>query len=108
MNKSDYLKTNIFYGLKNLNNGFDVESIYYFSEVDFEIVLNRIQEKGIIVHGIEPWLNGEFYDVLTYEDFNTTAEETKWRKKALEQFKKGNKNLMYSATYEIPDKLLSK
>ncbi|WP_452601272.1 hypothetical protein [Pontimicrobium sp. MEBiC06410] len=105
---TNYLKANIFYGLKNLNNGFDVESSYYFSETDFEIVLKRIQEKGIIIHGIEPWLNGEFYDVLTYEDFNTTVEDTEWRKKALEQFKKSNKNLMYSATYEIPDKLLSK
>jgi hypothetical protein len=83
MNKSDYLKTNIFYGLKNLNNAFDVESIYYFSETDFEIVLNRIQKKGIIIHGIEPWLNGDFYDVLTYEDFNTTADDTEWRKKVL-------------------------
>jgi hypothetical protein len=46
--------------------------------------------------------------VLTYENFNTTAEDTVWHKKALEQLKKRKENLMYSATYEIPDKLLSK
>lgn len=103
---ANYLKKHIFYGLKNLNNGFDVESIYYFSEADFEIVLDRIEENGIIIHSIESWLNEEFYDVLTYEDFNTTAEDTEWRKKAYEIFKKRKKNLMYSATYAVPDKLL--
>lgn len=88
MNKSNYLKTNIFYGLKNLNNGFDLESIYYFSESDFEIVLNRVKENRVIIHGIEPWLNEGFYDVLTYENFNTRATDSKWYKKALEIFKK--------------------
>jgi len=61
----EYLKTNVFNGLENLNYGFDSESIYYFSESDFEIVLDRFEKSGIAIFGIEPWLNGDFYDVLS-------------------------------------------
>ncbi len=107
MNKSDYLKTKIFYGLKNLNNGFDAENIYYFSETDFEIVLKRVQEKGIAIYGIEPWLNGTFYDVISYEQYSTEPDDPKWYKRAFTRFRRKKKNLMYSATYVVPNELLS-
>ncbi|MGS2727948.1 hypothetical protein ACU8DI_15185 [Psychroserpens sp. BH13MA-6] len=103
----EYLKKNVFYGLKNLNNGFDSESIYYFSESDFEIVLDRVEENGIAVFGIEPWLNGDFYDVLNFEDYNTRANDPKWYRKAFAEFKKSGKNLMYSASYQVPKKLFA-
>lgn len=102
-----YLRANVFNGLENLNNGFDAESIHYFSEPQFEIVLDRIEKKGIGVYGIEPWINGSFYDVLGFEDFNTTPSDPKWYRKAFAEFKKSGKNLMYAASYEIPKKLLS-
>ena len=35
MDKLDYLIEHVFVGLENLNDGFDSESIYYFSEDDF-------------------------------------------------------------------------
>ena len=103
----EYLKTNVFNGLENLNNGFDSESIYYFSESDFEIVLDRVEVNGIAIFGIEPWINGDFYDVLSFEDYKTRANDPKWYRKAFAEFKNRGKNLMYSASYQVPKKLFA-
>lgn len=99
--KLEYLKSNVFFGLKNRNDGFDAESIYYFIESDFEIVMDRVEKLEIGIMGIEPWLNNEFYDVKTAEDYGAAPTESKWYRKAFAEFKKENQNLLYSATYKI-------
>jgi hypothetical protein len=58
MTKQEYLKKNVFYGLTNLNNGFDAAGIKYYSERDFAIVLDRVKNLRLGVTGIEPWKNG--------------------------------------------------
>ena len=103
-----FLEENVFSGLKNLNSGFDSESIKYFSADDFKIVLQRIENLKLGIKGIEPWLNGEFYDVAVYEEFGGNPFDSSWYYKAFENFKKENKNLVYSATYEVPNSLLKK
>lgn len=100
-----FLKNNVFNGLKNLNDGFDVKSIYYFSESDFKIVLDRVEKNKIAIFGIEPWFNEELYDVLTFENYNTSASDPKWYKKAFNRFKKRKNNLLYSASYRVPKNL---
>lgn len=100
--KIDYLNINIFYNLKNRNDGFDAESIYYFSQSDFEIIINRIEKLGVGILGIEPWLNGEFYDIKVFEDYGGVSTDSKWYRKAFEEFKKENENLLYAASYDIP------
>ncbi len=102
-----YLKLNVFKGLENLNDGFDSESIYYFSESDFEIVLNRVEENGIAIFGIEPWLNGDFYGVRVHEQLNAEPNDPKWYREAFAEFKNRGKNLMYSASYQVPKKLFA-
>ena len=102
LKKLKYLEDFIFKGLENKNDGFDAETIYYFSESDFEIVLNRVEKKGIAIYGIEPWLNGNFYDVLSYEDYKTVPNDPKWYRKAFSEFKKREKHLIYSGSYQIP------
>ncbi len=102
----EYLKANVFNGLENLNDGFDSESIYYFSESDFEIVLDRVEKNGLGIYGIEPWIDGDFYGVLIVEDFNTVATDPKWYRKAFTEFKASGKELLYAASYEVPKKLL--
>ena len=99
--KRDYLNTNVFYNLKNRNDGFDAASIYYFSQSDFEIVLNRIEKLGIGIFGIEPWLNSEFYDVKVVDDYGGVTTDSKWYRKAFQEFKKENENLLYAATYDV-------
>ena len=103
--KLDYLKANLFIGLINMNDGFDSESIYYFSESDFEIVIDRAEKLGIGIMGIEPWLNGEFYDVKVAEDYGGISSDSKWYRKAFAEFKENNeKNLLYAASYKIFEK----
>ena len=58
--KGAYLDKHVFYGLTNLNDGFDAMSIKYFSETDFKIVLDRVKEFGIGITGIEPWKEREW------------------------------------------------
>ena len=106
LKKEEFLKSKIFFGLKNLNDGFDSESIYYFSESDFEIVLNRAEKYGIGIYGIEPWLEGDFYSVRVHEQLDAEPNDPKWYREAFSEFKKRGKNLQYSATYEIPNELI--
>ncbi|WP_299275901.1 hypothetical protein [uncultured Psychroserpens sp.] len=101
----EFLKKNIFNGLKNLNDGFDAESIYYFSESDFEIVLNRIEKNGIAIYGIEPWFDGDYYGVKVAEEYNSLATNPNWYRKAFSEFKKSGKGLMYAASYGVPKEL---
>jgi hypothetical protein len=101
--KLDYLKANVFYGLKNMNDGFDSDLIYYFSQSDFETVLDRIEKLGIGIMGIEPWLNCEFYDVKVAGDYEAKATESKWYRKAFMEFKNENENLLYAASYNISE-----
>lgn len=104
LNKNEFLDQYIFFGLTNLNDGFDVKSIKYFSEADFSIILKRVEDNKIGITGIEPWLNGLFYNVLTYEDYSTEPTDPKWYKKAFEKFKKDEQQLQYAASYFIPTK----
>ena len=103
-----YLDKHVFYGLTNLNDGFDAMSIKYFSETDFKIVLERVKEFGIGITGIEPWKDGEFYDVMIYEMVTNNPADPEWYLKAFEDFKKDDKNLQYAASYSVSDKQLKK
>ena len=105
MGKKTYLEKYIFKGLRNLNDGFDSESIKYFSQEDFKIVLDRVEEKGIGIHGIEPWKNKEFFDVKVCEEYSKDPTDPRWYRKAFQEFIEADKELMYAATYLIPDKI---
>ena len=107
LKKEEFLKSKIFFGLKNLNDGFDSESIHYFSESDFQIVLDRVEKNGIGIYGIEPWLHGYFYDVKVHEQLKAEPNNPSWYREAFSEFKKSGKNLQYSATYQVPKKLIA-
>jgi hypothetical protein len=101
----EYLKKHIFFGLENLNDGFDVASIGYFSESQFEVVLDRVKQNGLGIHGIEPWQNGEYYDVRTCP-MGTEPTDSNWYFKAFQEFKQRGEKLDYAASYYIPENLL--
>lgn len=105
--KDAFLDSYVFCGLKNLNTGFDVASIKYFSEKDFAIVLQRVKDLGLGVYGIEPWKNESFFAVETYEDYATSCTDPAWYMTAFENFKKLRLNLKYSASYHIPADVLN-
>lgn len=95
------IKDYLFEGLTNLNDGFDAPSIIYVSESDFEIVLNRAEEKSINIYGIEPWLDGLFFGVEVFEMYDLPANDPNWYRTSFEKFKKRNRNLQYAITYGV-------
>lgn len=101
--KLAYLKANVFTGLQNRNEGMDAEAIHYFSEADFETVINRVEKLGIGILGIEPWLNGDLYGVKVAEDYGGNPNDAKWYRKAFAEFKENSEMpLLYAASYQIP------
>ncbi len=108
MEKTEFLEKKIFLDLENLNDELHADSIRYFSESDFEIVLERIEKLGIGIYRIEPRLEGDLFDVKQNEDYRKKATDPKWYKKAFSEFKKQQPKLQYSATYKVSDKLLNR
>ncbi len=108
MEQTEFLEKNIFIDLKNVNKGSDKETIQYFSEADFEIVLQRIEHFGIGVYKIETRLNGTVSEIAAHDDFKKKATDPKWYKKAFLTSKSRQPGLSYSATYKVSNKLLAK
>ena len=100
--KRKFLDEKVFYGLTDINTGFDAPYIRYFSADDFRIVLQRCEKLGVGIYGIEPWLNGSFYDVISIN----SPLNTERYKAAFEKFLKRGKELQYSATYYIPEEFM--
>jgi len=104
MTKHEFLDEYIFKGLKNLNNGFDVEAIKYFSLKDFEVVLSRVEKYGLLIHGIEPWKDGDFYDCWIQEHYNNDT----WYKDVFQHCLDTKLDVDYSASYGIPENIRKK
>ena len=108
MEQTEFLEQQVFTDLKNLNDGFDQEDIQYFSESDFEIVLQQAEHFGISIYEIKTSLNGEPYEVSGHLDHKKKATDPRWFKKAFLTFKTGQAGLLYSATYKVSKKLLAR
>lgn len=108
MENKEFLEQHIFIDLKNLNDGFDSEGKAYFSEADFEIVLERIKKFGIGMYTLETRLKGELHGSKGHLDYNKKATDPKWCKKAYIEFKMKQPDLLYAGTYKISPKLLSR
>ena len=105
--REEYLEKHIFCGLTDLNTGFDVPTIRYFSREDFEILMDRVEAAGIGIYGIEPWIDGEFYDVWTCEEFSSEPTNPEWYRTAFDDFATRGVSLQYAASYYVPVRLLN-
>ena len=108
MEKSEFLTQNIFEGLKNKNDGFDDESNLYYSESDFEVILQRIEHFGIGIYVIKTVLDTKDFESANHEDVKKKATDPKWYNKAFLTFSKRQEGLLYSATYKVSKKLLER
>ena len=108
MEQSQFLEKNIFTDLKNLNDGFGQEGVQYFSETDFEIVLDRAEHFGLSIYSIAPWSKDEAYEASSHEDHKKKATDPKWYKKEFMTLKTRQEGLLYSATYKVSKKLLAR
>ena len=108
MEQTKFLEQHVFTDLKNLNDKFEEDSLYLFTESDFEIALQRIEHFGIGVYKIEAWLDGKLYDTSIHIDFRKKATDPRWHKKAFKTFKTRQDGLSYSATYKVSNRLLAR
>lgn len=108
MEQAEFLEKNIFTDLKNLNKGLDKETIHYFSESDFEIVLQRVEHFGIGVYEIESRLDDTVNAVVKHEEFKKKATDPRWYKKAFLTSKTRQSGLSYAGTYKVSNKLLAR
>ena len=108
MEKTEFLEKNIFLNLKNLNNEIEIDSICYFSEDDFALVLERVEQFGLGIYKIEPRLEGVAIEGKINEDYRKKATDPKWYKRAFFELKKQQTGLEYSATYRVSERLLNK
>jgi len=108
MEQSEYLEQHIFTDLKNLNDGFDEASNFYFSEADFETVIEKCEYSGIGIYKISTWLDDKAYKMSSHEEFNKKATDPRWYKKAFLTLKMSQKGLLFSATYKVSNKLLAR
>ena len=108
MEQEKFLEQHIFTGLKNLNDGFGKDEIQFFSETDFEIVLQRVEHFGIGVFGIDPWLDGKEHLPATHEEYKKKATDPKWYKKAFLTLRMRTPGMDYSARYKVSNRLLAR
>jgi len=64
--------------------------------------LERGKKKGIGIYGIEPWRNGEYFDLDTFENYKTFPQDPEWYFSAFQKFKKRGEDLQYSASFYVP------
>jgi hypothetical protein len=105
--ENEFLDRNVFFGLTNLNDGFDSPDVKYFSEQDFEIVIQRVKELGLGIYGIEPWKDGDFYGVQVHEQGSVEPIDSIWYERSFQDFKDTGEKLQYAATFYIPDELIA-
>ena len=108
MEQAEFLEQHIFTGLKNLNDEFKQDKIQYFSESDFEIVLQRVEHFGISIYEIESRLNGERHGISAHEEHKKKATDPRWYKKSFLTSKNRQTGLSYSAKYKVSKKLLTR
>ena len=108
MEQEKFLEQHIFIGLKNVNDGFGKDGIQFFSETDFEIVLQRAEHFGLSIYSIEPWIKTEALEASSHEDHKKKATDPKWYKKEFKALKTRQEGLLYSATYKVSKKLLAR
>jgi hypothetical protein len=108
MEQEKFLEQHIFIGLKNVNDGFGKDGIQFFSETDFEIVLQRAEHFGLSIYSIEPWIDNKFQEVIVHEDHKKKATDPRWYKKEFLTLKTSQAGLFYSARYKVSKKLLAR
>ena len=108
MEQIEFLEKNVFKDLKPLNIKIDKENIHYFSETDFDVVLQRAEHFGIGIYTIETMLNNAFHTEAKHDDFNKKATDSRWYKRAFLTFKTKQPELAYTATYKVSKKLLAR
>ena len=109
--KANYLDQYLFKGLKNLNKkgDFGPETIKYFSQSDFAIILTRVQRLGLGIYGIEAWTGkAEVYlGCEVVEEYSNDPTDPEWYRKAYKKLKgEGEDTPLFNASYYVPEEFI--
>lgn len=99
MTEREFLEHNVFQGIKNMNTGYDNDTIWHFSSQDFETVLARSEEFDIKILGIECWEKEEEKHTKFYEDYK---ELDRWHRQAYRELVETHSPCIFTATFDIP------
>lgn len=105
MTQEEFLEQQIYKGLTNKNEDKKITDLY-FSEEEFASVLIKAEHFGISIYDIKTTLNGEAYK--TVEHKRKKATDAKWYNQEFKNLKRKQEGLLYSATYKVSKKLLSR
>ena len=108
MEKNEFLEKNIFTDLTNINDASNKDPAHYFSEADFEKLLERVAYFGIGIYEIKTSLKGKSFDVAGHLDHKKKATDPRWYNKAFLTLKKRQEGLAYTATYKLSKNLLER
>jgi hypothetical protein len=108
MEQVEFLEKKIFTDLMNVNDGFDDKSIVYFSEKDFETLLERVEYNGIGLYEIKTWFDGKVYSEDNHETYRKKATDPNWYKKTFKTLRHKQEGLLYCASYKVSAKLLAR
>lgn len=103
MTEEQFLEKFIFYDLEDRNDGFDKPNFKYFDEEDFETVMSRAEEAGLVMLGIECWVQKKIKTTKYMEDYD---EADDWHRQAYKDLRREGFSCLFSATYDIPPQLL--
>ena len=96
------LENTLFYGIENLNDGFDAEEIYYFSAENFGKIIDRCEKEKIAIFGIESWIDGteDGCEVNGQKEYSMyDADDPRWYRKAFDRLKADGEKKLYCATF---------
>ena len=103
----EFLVTKVFYDLENKNEGLEADK-NYFSENDFASILLRAEHYGIGIYHMEAYHELKLYGTDNHEVYRKKATHPQWYKSAFGKFKRAHKNMLYSATFKVSQKLLDR
>ncbi|QNI30988.1 hypothetical protein H7849_17990 [Alloacidobacterium dinghuense] len=96
-----FLQKRVFYGLPNLNIGYDSSLISHFDANSFSHVIDRCELLGIRIIGVEVFSNR--IELLNVEISPEDGYE--WVRRLVQRYK-GQQNVSFSATYGVPKDVL--
>ncbi|MGK0379327.1 hypothetical protein [Patiriisocius sp. Uisw_017] len=108
MTELDFLQTEIFKGLTNLNQKATEAKEYKFAEADFETVLERASYNGLGIYSVTTWLKRTSFGTITHQDQHKKATDARWYDRAFITMKKKQEGLTYAADFKVPAKLIAR
>jgi len=106
--KDRFLRKHVFHGLSDQNDGFDSPAIAHFTAEEFAVVLERVRTLGLSIHGIEVFRNEDFYTATVPDEEKEDPRDPAWYFNAFARLKAKADDLLYSASFDVPDELLDR